>query len=75
MSWEECFRRRQIGEPGSWGGETSKQHSLEELKYLETRAYFHHSEGPEIRRQTSFSPRDEFIRLGSLIARPPLLRG
>jgi len=56
-------------------GEASKQHGLQELKYLATRAYFHHYEGLEIRHQTSFSPIDEFITLGSLIARPPLLRG
>jgi hypothetical protein len=49
--------------------------SLEVLKYLATRATFHHSGGPEIRCQTSFSPKDEFIRLGSLMARPPLLKG
>jgi hypothetical protein len=57
------------------GGETSRHHSLEELKYLARRADFHHSGGPKISHQESFSPREVFMRLGSLIAKPPLLRG
>jgi hypothetical protein len=57
------------------GGGVSKHHNLEELKYLVIRDDFHHFVVSVIKRQARFSPREVFIRIGSLIASCPLLRG
>jgi hypothetical protein len=53
----------------------SKQRGLEELKYLARSVSFHQSALPVIKCQASFSPREVFISVGSLMASPPLLRG
>jgi hypothetical protein len=75
MRGETDLRSFERGDPFEFGRGASRNHSLGEKKYLEIRTNFHHFLDPKTNLQAILEPKAIFIRVGSLIAGPPLSIG